>query len=204
MPDSSKLGCIGFSGLAADALLDFTGLPGVEPQPTDRFDKLWQRFKSLWQLGEDQRKRHHAGREASEQLYVLLDVAEGVRDERSGARLHSPNDETSQQAFATAVNLIHAHYREDLRLQNVAEALGYTVQHLNRLFHRAYGMTGHQYMQHIRLERAASWLDDHPWGNVRQAAETVGMDTNHFIRMYKRQYGTTPGLQTRQKRQGQS
>ncbi|KAA2279084.1 AraC family transcriptional regulator, partial [Clostridioides difficile] len=70
---------------------------------------------------------------------------------------------------------------------------GYSVQHLNRLFHHHYGVTGHQYMQRLRLQKASDWMDKHPRASVREAAETVGMEVNYFIRMFKREFGETPG-----------
>jgi AraC-like DNA-binding protein len=83
----------------------------------------------------------------------------------------------------------------------VAEAVGYSVQHLNRLFHQRQGVTGHQYMQRLRLQKASEWLDKHPRASVREAAEMVGMEVNYFIRMFKREFGETPGKGIRQRNQ---
>ncbi|MEK3706265.1 helix-turn-helix domain-containing protein [Paenibacillus sp. FSL R7-0198] len=88
---------------------------------------------------------------------------------------------------------MHTHYQDDLLLKHIADAVGYSVQHLNRLFHHHYGVTGHQYMQRLRLQKASEWLDKHPRASVREAAETVGMEVNYFIRMFKREFGETPG-----------
>ena len=88
---------------------------------------------------------------------------------------------------------MHTHYQDDLLLKHIADAVGYSVQHLNRLFHHHYGVTGHQYMQRLRLQKASERLDKHPGASVREAAETVGMEVNYFIRMFKREFGETPG-----------
>ena len=72
------------------------------------------------------------------------------------------------EAFTRAVALMHSHYQDDLLLKHVAEAVGYSVQHLNRLFHQRQGVTGHQYMQRLRLQKASEWLDKNPRASVRE------------------------------------
>ena len=110
----------------------------------------------------------------------------------AGSQVHG-NSDAGLEGLNRAIVLMQAHYQDDLLLKHVAEAVGYSVQHLNRLFHQHYGLTGHQYMQRWRLQKGLEWLNEHPQASVKEAAENVGMEVNYFIRMFKREFGETPG-----------
>ncbi|MET1175202.1 AraC family transcriptional regulator [Paenibacillus amylolyticus] len=199
-----ELGYIGIGGTSAGSVLQSTGLLQNEPCHISGFEIIWSRMTNLW---------HALDRGATEMwntsalIYqLILDIAQskipsdvGIGGVGSGmprdvAVKHS-NRETdpSKDALIRAVALMHTHYQDDLLLKHIADAVGYSVQHLNRLFHQHYDVTGHQYMQRLRLQKASDWMDKHPGASVREAAETIGMEVNYFIRMFKREFGETPG-----------
>ncbi|CAH1221777.1 AraC family transcriptional regulator [Paenibacillus sp. JJ-223] len=203
-----ELGYIGIGGDAAASILRAAGLLQSGPRTLHDFEQFWSRMTALWHslnqgLGPD------ACWEVSAMLYqLILDLSRWIDGEPENAakrtgRIAKPaiqaglqhlgQSDPRQDAFDRAVDLMHMHYRDDLLLKHVAEAVGYSVQHLNRIFHQKHGITGHQYMQRLRLRKAADWLNEHPHASVKQAAETIGMEVNYFIRMFKREFGETPG-----------
>ncbi|WP_339299222.1 AraC family transcriptional regulator [Paenibacillus sp. FSL R5-0623] len=199
-----ELGYIGIGGASAGSVLQCAGLIQNEPYHISGFEIIWSRMTNLWH-GLDQGATEMWNTSAL--IYqLILDLAQskipsdvasvGIGSSRAqdGTVKHS-NRETdpSKDALIRAVALMHTHYQDDLLLKHVADAVGYSVQHLNRLFHQHYGVTGHQYMQRLRLQKASDWLDKHPRASVREAAENVGMEVNYFIRMFKREFGETPG-----------
>lgn len=206
---------VGFGGTLSGALL--RSLQELEPVELDQdgFLKLWLQLIRLWELDLRDPSLHEQMNEATYRLLPgaveALLFAESYRKSKEGEpqplkpECHieqEASDPSNRAGFRQALAYMHAHYREELLLQNVAELVGYSVQHLNRLFHQEYGMTGHQYMQRLRLEHAREWMLDRPLATMREVADAVGMELNYFIRMYKRRFGVTPGEQARITRDG--
>ncbi|WP_458125289.1 AraC family transcriptional regulator [Paenibacillus sp. Z3-2] len=201
---SGELGYIGIGGASAGSVLQSAGLLQIEPCHISDFEIIWSRMTDLW----------HALNQGATEMWntsaliyqLILDIAQSkitsdvgivgvgssMAEDVAVTRSNQESD-PGKEALIRAVALMHTHYQDDLLLKHVADAVGYSVQHLNRLFHQHYGVTGHQYMQRLRLQKASDWLNKHPRASVREAAETVGMEVNYFIRMYKREFGETPG-----------
>ncbi|WP_127538336.1 AraC family transcriptional regulator [Paenibacillus illinoisensis] len=209
---NGELGYIGIGGSSAGSVLQSAGLLDEGPRALSDFEQFWSRMADLWHGLDDDKTDIWSTSLIVYQL--ILDIARSVSTTREKADLSgvvgvpmSPDQRESDpgnEAFTRAVALMHAHYQDDLLLKHVAEAVGYSVQHLNRLFHQREGVTGHQYMQRLRLQKASDWLDQHPRASVREAAETVGMEVNYFIRMFKREFGETPGKGIKQRNQSSS
>lgn len=199
-----ELGYIGIGGASAGSVLHSAGLLQNEPYPISSFEFIWSRLADLW---------HALDQGATEMwntstlIYQLIldiaqskiasdvgrvDIGSSMAQDSAVTRSNRESD-MGKEALVRAVALMHTHYQDDLLLRHVADAVGYSVQHLNRLFHHHYGVTGHQYMQRLRLQKASDWLNKHPSASVREAAETIGMEVNYFIRMFKREFGETPG-----------
>ncbi|MET3938417.1 AraC family transcriptional regulator [Paenibacillus sp. PvP094] len=209
---NGELGYIGIGGSSAGSVLQSAGLLGEGPRDLFDFEQFWSRMTDLWHGLDDDKSDIWSTSLIVYQL--ILDIARSVSTTREKADLAgmvgvpmSPGQreaDPGSEAFTRAVALMHAHYQDDLLLKHVAEAVGYSVQHLNRLFHQREGVTGHQYMQRLRLQKASDWLDQHPRASVREAAEKVGMEVNYFIRMFKREFGETPGKGIKQRNQSSS
>ena len=210
-----ELGYIGIGGASAGSVLQSAGLLQNEPYPISGFEIIWSRMTNLW----------HALDQGAMEMWntstliyqLILDIAQSkipsavdigsVRPSKEKdstvTRFNRESDPSKDalDALTRAVALMHTHYQDDLLLKHIADAVGYSVQHLNRLFHHHYDVTGHQYMQRLRLQKASEWLDKHPRASVREAAETVGMEVNYFIRMFKREFGETPGKEMKHRNQ---
>lgn len=206
---NGEIGYIGIGGGSAGSVLQSAGLLDEGPRDLFDFEQFWSRMTDLWHGLDDDKSDIWSTSLIVYQL--ILDIARSVSTTWEKADLSgvvgvpmSPGQRESDpgsEAFTRAVALMHAHYQDDLLLKHVAEAVGYSVQHLNRMFHQREGVTGHQYMQRLRLQKASDWLDQHPRASVREAAETVGMEVNYFIRMFKREFGETPGKGIKQRNQ---
>ena len=72
--------------------------------------------------------------------------------------------------------------------------------HFARAFKETMGLGPHQYLLHLRLERARRMLDaeDAVLSNIAQRAGFA--DQAHFTRLFKREYGVTPGIVLRSRR----
>ncbi len=185
-----ELGFIGIGGESAESVLRTTGIMCERPRTLTAFDLIWSQMMELWK-GLDQGGMSMW--QMSTLIYqLILDLAQAMAPVGYVSHVHG-SSEAGLEGLNRAIVLMQAHYQDDLLLKHVAEAVGYSVQHLNRLFHQHYGVTGHQYMQRWRLQKGLEWLNEHPEASVKEAAENVGMEVNYFIRMFKREFGETPG-----------
>jgi AraC family transcriptional regulator len=91
-----------------------------------------------------------------------------------------------------ARDFLHAHYCEQVRLADVANAVGVHPTHLARVFRQSYRCTIGEYVRRLRIEftcREVS-LTETPLTEIALAAGFY--DQGHFSRTFKRIVGVTP------------
>ena len=89
-------------------------------------------------------------------------------------------------------DLLHGPSGQNLRVGEVAEAIGVHPVHLARTFRAHYGVSVGAYLRNLRLEQAARALV-HSTSTIADIAAQAGFyDQSHFTRMFKRRYGLTP------------
>ncbi|OMF94702.1 AraC family transcriptional regulator [Paenibacillus sp. FSL R7-0273] len=190
------LAFIGFDGGQSAAVLEGLRLLPSVPVRTERFEECWDMIAGIWHTVD----RHNAARldehtmqELSITLYRLLLMLR--RGDSSLNQTERPETETVRnEALQKAVSLINEHFTEPLLIANLASAVGYSVQHFQRLFLQVYGVTPHKYLQNLRLQRALQMITESPERPVQDLALNVGMETNYFIRVFRKTYGCTPGV----------
>jgi AraC-like DNA-binding protein len=93
---------------------------------------------------------------------------------------------------------INAHYTEDIRLENIAEELSFSIPYISHTFKSVTGYSPVQYLIRCRIGLAETLLISSDL-SVTQVASIVGYDnSNHFQTLFKNLVGTTP-LQYRKK-----
>lgn len=186
-----ELGYVGFQGGIASSLLDQLGFKTPKSFPILSLPVYWNELHELWRI-----TRHYNEAmlwDVSKRLYSLL-VSLREETQRIGQRdLLSP-ESSPNAALLKAVQLMHNHYAEPLRISNLAHAVGYSVQHFQRLFLTEFETTPHDYFQRIRMQRAIQFLQDHQEATVQETAQHLSMESSYFIRLFKKVYGTTPKL----------
>ncbi|TNC20699.1 AraC family transcriptional regulator [Amycolatopsis alkalitolerans] len=91
-----------------------------------------------------------------------------------------------------ARELLDASYAEDLRAEDLADAVGCSRFALHRAFVAAYGLAPSDYQRQLRLRAARRLLID--GRTPADAAASAGFaDQSHLTRWFKRYYGLTPG-----------
>lgn len=187
---------IGLQGSLAQELLEGLGLLRATPFRPDHFDECWEEIGQIWhtvnaQAGSRQDKYWMEG--LSITLYrLLLLLRQSQSTPNSGTRLEL--ESVRNEALAKAVGLINKHFTEPLLISNLAVAVGYSVQHFQRLFVQEYGVTPHKYLQNLRLDRALQLMRENKNIPVQEIALQLGMETNYFIRVFRSTYGCTPGV----------
>ncbi len=93
---------------------------------------------------------------------------------------------------ASAIRYMDAHFREDLRVDQVADALHISRKYLCALLSREIGMSTKEYLLHKRA-RAAAELLRRTEMTVSEIGREIGYDDyTQFSRMFRKQMGLSP------------
>ena len=131
-----------------------------------------------------------------------LDRCENVRALRSvflellsslSYRLSVDRKNSNQDAARRAKEYIDQHYADpDLSLRMLAEQVKLSPAYLGKVFTAVTAYTFNDYVNRIRLEKAAELLRETRMP-VSKVSESVGvLNTNYFYALFKKRYGVTP------------
>ena len=111
-----------------------------------------------------------------------------------------PEDGTARQIF----QYIHANFRSDISLTDIAQRLYLSPSWVSRVFQKAAGERFAAYLRRVRLEYARRLLEETEIP-VTQAATDSGFSTpSLFNRSFREEYGMTPSEYRRAARSGNS
>ena len=89
---------------------------------------------------------------------------------------------------------LEEHYWRPLLLADLGAMTNLSPPYLNRLFRARYGMSLHDYLSKLRMERSAKLLRENLSLPIGKVAASVGIpDQRYFSRCFRRVYGMTPG-----------
>lgn len=87
---------------------------------------------------------------------------------------------------------IHAHFGEDLSMQDVARTMNYSDAYFCKLFKRCFKVNFSTYLNEYRIERAKELLTS-THSSVREISTACGYtDSTYFARVFRRVTGVTP------------
>jgi AraC-like DNA-binding protein len=99
---------------------------------------------------------------------------------------------TEHRKVARAKEFLIENHQHAITLEELADIVGFSPYHLLRTFRSTVGLTPHDFLTQIRVERAKRLLRR---GNTISdiAADTGFLDQAHFTRRFKAIVGVTPG-----------
>lgn len=122
---------------------------------------------------------------ADERVLELLGV---IDQTRTG---HLPQSGVSK-LVDRARELIHSHVGGTLLVQDIARSIGAHPVYLTRVFRSRLGLSLSEYIQRVRVQKAASMLSFGEMPAAEVAIEAGFADQAHSCRMIKRWFGLTP------------
>ncbi|SHF39656.1 response regulator transcription factor [Lactonifactor longoviformis] len=145
-------------------------------------------------LDPDSMPRSELLRQALDNCRSLEDILRTLLDHiQSFAQdFYTSRTETYSKPIQMMKDYVLLHYREPIKLNDMAELVHFHPNYLSELFRKETGMTFSDYLTDCRLDAAKRLLLDLQY-NVYDVAELVGIkDTKYFSRIFKKAVGVTP------------
>lgn len=122
------------------------------------------------------------------ELFVLL-----YRDHSQPGHLEAvPKQNSKIQLVKDAIAYIHAHYSEDISIDEISDALGFSKYYVCHIFKEHTDRTMVDYINLLRCINARSLLSSGRY-NISESAVNSGFkNLSYFTRTYKKQMGALP------------
>ena len=89
---------------------------------------------------------------------------------------------------------IEDNYRNDISITEIARLCNVSESTFRRNFNRRFGMSPHDYIDNLKIQKAKELLDSGMY-TVKEVADFLNFyDTSHFNKFFKRYCGITPSL----------
>lgn len=143
-------------------------------------------------LIEQFRGRAFARRVADDLIYPS--IRGGHEPARMGLRLRTG---VSNSTLLQAVELMENNLEEPIKVTDIADRLGASVRHLERLFLRSFSVSPSQYYMTLRLSKARELLSQTDFPLIEVALRCGFRNTSHFARRYRECFKLAPSQQRR-------
>ena len=105
---------------------------------------------------------------------------------------HLPRFATYKKEVCDALLFIHFHFAEKITLDDVARAVSLNRDYLCRLFRQETGEPMFRYINNLRMQKAARFIEE-GYTYMRGVAADVGIDDQfYFARVFKKYHGVSP------------
>jgi AraC family transcriptional regulator len=135
-----------------------------------------------------------AGRLYVESLANLLAVHLFRHYSRGGAKEEPASGGLSGKRLRRAIEFIRENLAKDLNLSEIANSTGMSPFHFARAFKQSTGLTPHQHLTKMRIEKAKQLLAQSDLPIVEVCYEVGFQSQSHFTTVFRRLTGLTPRI----------
>ncbi len=148
-------------------------------------------------LSGDAKKLHTHIHDYQQKLLHAINIDELESTLREGLSLLQNGNGNEFEKYKREVQVImryvNMHYKEHITLDEIARAANLNRSYLCRLFKKEYGDSIFNYLNSIRMEKAAEMLRSNPNLYVQEVAAAVGIcEPFYFTRRFKEYFGVSP------------
>lgn len=123
---------------------------------------------------------------------AIFEMLKTLHEQRGFAQPNSIAEERQHFAAQTAVEYLTSRYAEQIKVNDVAQAMGYDEFYAMKLFKRFCGWSIVDYLNGVRTTVARNLLKQTN-DSSRKIAQTVGYQSaSYFNRQFKKMFGVTP------------
>ena len=177
---------IGFHGETADRVVESMGFtkddPVVKVRESEEIGQLVRKMIGTKELDLDGQLRRYA--------YMMMFFSDLIADGEQGKNGELPLQVISYAEYAA--RYISNHYREKIRIRELAERIGISRSYLVKLMKQEMGMSPQEFLIATRMKRASEFLirtDD----SIRSVADECGYDDAlAFSKVFKAKFGVNP------------
>lgn len=128
-------------------------------------------------------------------LALITETMERVRDQIGLPLGEIPSEPDSDQQHRLLLQIseyLHAHFQEDLRIEDLAKRVGLSPSYFSHLFNKTHGLGLREYLNKLRISEACRLLSTSPL-KVYEIATLVGFtDYKYFSLVFHKVTGSTP------------
>jgi len=143
-------------------------------------------------ISETNDRRYGYGTVLDAGIYILLTRIVRLWMDMGFSPEHA-SPRASSDPIYSITEYIDAHYAEELKVTELAELCGISYSHFAKSFKAIYRQSCRQFINYLRVSKAADYLifTDHDLNRISQ--ETGFSDCSHFIKVFRSIKGVTPG-----------
>lgn len=104
----------------------------------------------------------------------------------------APDNGVSNGRLDEAIAFIHKNYKRNIPVKTLADRVSLNPDHFIRAFRKSTGLTPHQYLLNLKVQKARDFLSFYRESPVITALELGFRDYAHFSRVFKRHTGLSP------------
>ncbi|MBA4493829.1 helix-turn-helix domain-containing protein [Paenactinomyces guangxiensis] len=124
--------------------------------------------------------------------HLLMLVSEIIKNTRSEDKPKNPHDSVKINRIKQVLQYIEQHYSEKISIRELARIIQMSEGHFSRFFKSVVRMTPVEYMNTLRINRAAKLLRETD-RRIIDISMDVGFDNpSYFIKIFKQQKKCTP------------
>lgn len=179
-PGSSRDGLwCALEGASVEKLLKEAGITADSPYiASDHFEEVRQWLEKLVDCW--------SGRDSGAQLRQTA-CAYGLL----GAMLQGRSADVNHTWLNKAIGYMQTNYAEIVNVEEIAKQVGFERAWFSMQFKKKTGMSPHQYLLGLRVQKACQLLKTTDY-SISEIAYMVGLEPHNFSRLIKRELGITP------------
>lgn len=187
---------VGFNGIKAASYLKYAGID--ETHLTGHYVNTSYILTCIQQMMLARTLTHY--NECRRQANLLLVLSSLMEAHHQTLCTRDQNDYPHQVYLSQATDYIHAHYKDNIRINDIAAYIGIDRSYLTNIFKNSLELSPQEYLLQFRLNRASELLQNTNEKISHIAIEVGYQDAMAFSKIFRKYKGISPSEWREQKK----